>query len=119
MSKHVYNYEKEFYEFLQEVEDHLITKGKYISDELIINCTYVRVNGVTVLDADCIYLSGNVVKVGKRELHTVNSSETGEELGERQEIKPIVELWDSTDGTRLFDLRFRTENGKKYHYILK
>lgn len=119
MSKHIYNYEKEFYEFLQEIEDHLTTKGEHISDELIINCTYIRVNGLKVLDADCIYLGGNVVKVGKREVRTVTSGETGKELGERQEIKPIAELWDSTDGTRLFDLVFETKNGKKYHYILK
>ena len=118
MSKHIYNYEKEFYEFLKEIENHLTTKGEYISDELIINCTYVRVNGVKVLDADCIYIAGNVVKVGKRELHTVKSGETGEELGERQEIKPIVELWDCTDGTRLFDLLFIIKD-KQYHYILK
>ena len=118
MSKHIYNYEKEFYEFLQEIEDHLTTKGEYISDELIINCEDIRLNGVTVLDGDCIYLGGNVVKIGKREVHTVTSGETGKEIGERQEIKPIVELWDSTDGTRLFDLKFTTKD-KQYHYILK
>ena len=121
--KATYNYKNEHYEFLDEIEDHLTTKPEF-GDKLIIDCKNICVNGVKVPNADCIQLFGNVTIVGIRNTRKVMDSETNEEIGESQYIEPIVELWETTDGLRLHDLRFEKQIGttdkfRKYHYTLE
>lgn len=122
--KAIYDYESEYYEFLSEIEDHLTTKGDFISDALIVDCKNIRINGVKVENADSIQLFGNAIIVGIRKTQPVLDGETNEHLGERQYIEPIVELRTTTDGMRLHDLRFERQVGttdkyRTYHYILE
>lgn len=121
--KATYDYETEKYEFLNEIDDHLTTKPEY-GDDLIIDCQDIRINGVKVPNADCIQLFSNVTNIGIRKTRTVKDGATGETLGESQYIEPLVELWETTDGMRLHDLRFKRQIGvtgkyKEYHYILE
>lgn len=121
--KAIYNYKNEYHEFLDEIADHLTFKPEY-GDKMVINVKNVRLNGVKIPNANCIQLAGNVIQVGVLETRPVTSGETGESLGKSYYITPIVELWETTDGMRLHDLRFERQVGttdkyRTYHYILE
>ena len=121
--KAIYNYKNEFYEFMGEIEDHLVTKSEY-GDNLIIDCRNIRLNGVKIPNADCIYIGGNVTKVGIRTTNDVVEGKNHAKIGEAQYIEPLAELWTTTDGMRLRDLRFERQIGttdkyRSYHYILE
>ena len=121
--KAIYNYKTEKYEMLKEIENHLTTKSKY-GDELIIGVRNIRLNGLKIPDADCIKVYSNVVTVGTHRVNDVTDGKTGEHIGKAHYIDPIVELWETTDGMRLHDLRFEKEIGttgkyQVYHYILE